>query len=119
MPSVSVLARAGAIAALAISLSACGGARSTQGTSASNCVASLEAALTQAPQHAQFRGLAEVPGRAGPRFGVRRSRRPYCVVLFELPGRRLVLREVFRLGGMRPILTRTLPARRLRPADIA
>lgn len=105
---------------LAAALCACGGARSAGGTSAANCVRPLEAALVHAPAKAHFRGLAEVPGRAGPTLGVPRSRAPYCVVLFEVPGPSAhLVREVYRLGATRPLTRRELPLRRLRPPDLA
>lgn len=105
---------------LAVAVAACGGARSAGGTSAANCVRPLEAALVHAPPHAHFRGLAEIPGRVGPTFGVPRSRVPYCVVLFESFGPPAhLIREVYRLDATRPLSTHTLALRRLRPADLA
>lgn len=108
------------LAGAALALGGCGGARSASGTSASNCVRPLEAALVSAPAGARFRGLAEVPGRAGPRLGVARSRTPYCVVLFVVPAPRpYALREVFRLGGEHVLAKAKLPLGRLRGSDLA
>lgn len=65
-------------------LAACGGARSTSGTSAANCVAPLEHAIQAAPSYDQFRGLAQVDARGLEHFGFRPEHgvRAYCVVLF-------------------------------------
>ncbi len=101
---------AGLLVAAAVLLASCGGAPSNAGTSASNCVKSLERALVSAPSDLHFRGLAKMSGNDLDHFGMHLVKRgAYCVVIFrvEKPGRKGFFRlEAYKESDARRVAVR-------------
>jgi len=106
----------GLVVACAITLASCGGAPSNAGTSASNCVKSLERALLSVPSDFHFRGLAKMSAAGLAHWGMHVAKKPaYCVVIFrvEMPGHRSYFRlEAYQESDARRVAVRDVAGRR-------